>query len=120
MVSLKSDELLDVGAQGALAREIAAAKNLSHQDAEPNLDLVEPRCVFGCEVKAVKANAMLRVAQECFSGCLGGEHASDFPLTPRSILRPQALATRRTTDSERWMFEIVANDVPLRGGSPRC
>ena len=36
------DELLDLGAQVLLGREIAAAKEFSNQDREPNLDLVEP------------------------------------------------------------------------------
>src|SRR5205823_231257 len=108
-----SDELLDPGAQGVLTGEIAAAKELSHQDREPNLDLVEPRCVFGREVKG---DAMLRVAQECFSGRLGCEDArlsfdAEFDLEA-------AGAGNKADDGLREVdVEIVANDVPPCGGS---
>ena len=67
-----SDELVDLGAQGFFAGEISTTKELSHQDGEPNLDLVEPRCVFGREVEG---DAMLGRALERFSGRLGCEHA---------------------------------------------
>src|SRR6516225_5539730 len=30
----------------------------------------------------------------------------DLPLMPRSLSRPQCRATRRTTDSERWMLRL--------------
>jgi hypothetical protein len=36
------DELLDLGAQRFLAGEIAATEELSRQDREPDLDLIEP------------------------------------------------------------------------------
>ena len=36
------DELLDLGAQVFLGGEVAAANELSHQDGEPDFDLVEP------------------------------------------------------------------------------
>src|SRR5260370_32720358 len=46
-------------------------------------------------------------------------HAStpDFPLTPSLSLRPEARATRRTTDSERGMLRLSQTNVPLCGGS---
>jgi hypothetical protein len=99
MVSLKiADELLDLGAQYLLAGKIATAKKLSRQYGERNLDLIEPLDVLGREVEG---DAMLGIAQEGLAGHLGSE-----PLTPSLPLRPQHRATRRTTDSERWMLRL--------------
>jgi hypothetical protein len=67
-----SDEVLDLCPQGLPAGEVASAKKLAHQDGEPNLDLIEPRSMFGREVEG---DAMLRVAQECLTGRLGCENA---------------------------------------------
>src|SRR5215813_10783744 len=36
----------------------------------------------------------------------------DLPLMPRSLSRPQCRATRRTTDSERWMLRLSQTDIP--------
>ncbi len=64
-------ELLDLDAQCFLAGESAAAKELSYQDGEPDLDLIEPRGVPGHEVEG---DAMFRVAQECFTRPFASEH----------------------------------------------
>src|ERR1043166_4591668 len=41
----------------------------------------------------------------------------DLPLTPRLILRPQARATRRTTDSERGMLRLSQTMSHLVSGA---
>jgi len=59
------DELFDFGAQRFLAGEIAATEELSHQDREPDFDLVEPRGVSGREVEG---DAMLGLTQQGGAG----------------------------------------------------
>ena len=56
-----------------LGGEVAAAKEFSHQDGEPDFDLIEPRCVLGREVED---DAMVGLAQERLAGGLGREHAA--------------------------------------------
>src|SRR5262245_38425938 len=93
------DELFDFGAQCVLAGEITAAEKLSHQDGEPDFDLVEPRGVSGREVEG---DAMLGLTQEGGTGDLGSEHAG---LTLDAEL-VQWRATRRTTASEKWILRL--------------
>ena len=45
------DEIADLSGQVALGLEVAATDELTHQDGEPDFDLVEPRSVFGCEME---------------------------------------------------------------------
>src|ERR1051325_5067614 len=102
------DELLDFGAQGFLAGEITATEELSHQDREPDFDLVEPRGVSGREVEG---DAMLGLRQEGGAGGLGSEHAG-FALATQLVLEP-AVARHETDDGLGKMdIEIVADDIP--------
>src|SRR2546430_17446979 len=55
------DELLDFGAQGFLAGETGATEELSHQDGEPDFDLVEPR---GVPRREMEGDAVLGLRQE--------------------------------------------------------
>src|SRR5439155_4438549 len=66
------DELFDFGAQCFLAGEITATEQLSHQDGEPDFDLVEPRGVSGGEVES---DAVLRLTQEGSAGEFGSKYA---------------------------------------------
>src|SRR5215213_11527362 len=46
------DESLDAGLQILPGGEAGAPQQLAHEDGEPDLDLIEPRSMFGREVKA--------------------------------------------------------------------
>ena len=70
--------------------EVAAAEQLADQDAQPELDLVEPRAVLG---RVVEDDAVAGVAQERRPGGHGLEEAG-LLLTPRpSGGRPSTSAT---------------------------
>ena len=96
------DELLDFGAQRFLAVEIPAAEELSHQDGEPDFDLVEPRSVSGREVEG---NAMVGLAQEGGAGDLGSKHAG-LTLDAELVLEPAVARDEPETASERWILRL--------------
>jgi hypothetical protein len=50
---------------------------------------------------------MVGLTQKGLAGCLAWEaRTPDLLLMPSSSLRPQPRATRRTTDTERWMSRL--------------
>jgi hypothetical protein len=106
------DELLDLGTQVFLADEISAAEELSHQDREPEFDLVEPRGVSGREVEG---DAMLRLGQERGTRSSGSKHAG-FALHAEASFET-AVACHEADDGLGEVdVEIVADDIPLRVG----
>src|SRR5262245_47915679 len=96
------DELFDFGAQCVLAGEIAAAEELSHQDGEPDFDLVEPRGVSGREVEG---DAMLGLTQEGGTGDLGSEHAG-LTLDAELVLEPAVASHEADDASEKWILRL--------------
>src|SRR5271170_3202137 len=66
------DERLDPVLEVHLGGEVAAAKQLAHENGEPDLDLIDPRRVLRREVEG---DAMAGVAQEGLARRHGGENA---------------------------------------------
>src|SRR5262245_30930 len=64
--------------------EAGSAEELAHQDAEPNLDLVEPGAVLG---GVHEADAVARRRQEGRPAGLGLQHPA-FPLLPQVVGQP--------------------------------
>ena len=56
------DELSDLGLKSGHRSEVSASQTFSLEDAEKDLDLVEPRAVFG---KKHEPNAVAWIRQKC-------------------------------------------------------
>ena len=61
-IEVGNEEALDPLLERLLGGEVAAAEEFAHQDGEPDLDLVEPRGVFGREVESDPAAGVARNA----------------------------------------------------------
>ena len=73
------------------------------QDREPDLDLIETmRRAWGVKVKG---DAMLRVAQECFTRPLGSEHAR-FAFDAEVGLEAAGASNEADDGLERWMLRL--------------
>jgi hypothetical protein len=79
-------------------------KEFLRQDGEPDLDLVEPRGVLGREVEG---DVMLRLAQECLTGCFGGQYAG--LAFDAEVAFEAAVAGQRGGRRTRRDVEIVAD-----------
>ena len=77
-------------------RPTGASEQAAHQDTEPNLNLVEPRTVFGC---VDYANAMSGVGEKG-GPCFHRGQMTTFALDTESSWMPHCAATRRTSASD--------------------
>src|SRR5207248_8070429 len=97
------DEGAYLGAQIVARGERAALEQLAHEDAQPDLDLVEPGAVLG---RVVEHDAVAGVAQERRPRVAMGQDAALALRAQVEAPRPDAAATQRTRDAERWVSRL--------------
>ena len=96
------DELSELGLEVGHRGEVVAAQALSSGDAEEDLDLVEPRAVFG---QVNEADAVANVREELAPSRHRFEDAANV-FFPRESCTPHSSATHLTRLSEACVFRL--------------
>ena len=110
------DEFKDAGFELSFADEIGSSEQLTNQDTEPNLDLIEPGTMLGGEVKH---NFMTGVTQELRSRLHRLENAR-FPFDSQINLKPLRLRHKPNQRFRLMNVEAIHQQVPLESIGVSC